>query len=68
MGALPTLYAATSPDVRGGEYFGPSGFGEMRGYPKKVESNARSHDEAVARQLWAVSENLAQVAYQFERS
>jgi len=37
MGMLPTLYAATAPDVRGGEYFGPGGFGQMRGYPKKVD-------------------------------
>ncbi len=66
MGALPTLYAATAPDVRGGEYFGPGGFFELRGYPKKVGSNARSHDVEVARRLWAVSENLTQVTYQLE--
>lgn len=66
MGALPTLYAATAPDVRGGEYFGPGGVFEIRGYPKKVRSNARSHDEAVARRLWAVSEDLTQVTYQLE--
>ena len=33
MGALPTLYAATAPDVNGGDYFGPDGFMEARGYP-----------------------------------
>jgi hypothetical protein len=32
-GALPTLYAATAPDVRGGEYFGPSGFAGCLGPP-----------------------------------
>lgn len=63
MGALPTLYAATAPDVQCGEYFGPGSFWEMRGYPKKVQSNERSHDEAAAQQLWAVSEQLTQVAY-----
>ena len=31
MGALPTLYAATSPDVTGGSYYGPDGFMEIRG-------------------------------------
>lgn len=66
MGALPTLYAATAPDVRGGDYFGPGGLWEMRGYPKRVKSNARSHDEAVAQRLWAVSEELTQVKYQRE--
>jgi NAD(P)-dependent dehydrogenase (short-subunit alcohol dehydrogenase family) len=64
MGALPTLYAATAPDVRGGEYFGPGSLGGMRGYPKKVESNDRSHDEGVARRLWEVSEELTHVMYQ----
>ncbi|NNK07691.1 MAG: SDR family NAD(P)-dependent oxidoreductase, partial [Myxococcales bacterium] len=48
MGALPTLYAATAPDVNGAEYFGPSGFLEMNGPPKKVKSNRRSHDQNVA--------------------
>ncbi|MBZ0294851.1 MAG: SDR family NAD(P)-dependent oxidoreductase [Anaerolineae bacterium] len=66
MGALPTLYAATAQDVHGGEYFGPGGFMEMRGYPKKVNSNARSHDEAVARRLWQVSEDLTQVTFMLE--
>jgi NAD(P)-dependent dehydrogenase (short-subunit alcohol dehydrogenase family) len=62
-GALPTLYAATDPAVKGGEYFGPGGLFEMRGYPKKVRSNKRSHDEAVARRLWSVSEELTGVRY-----
>ena len=44
MGALPTLYAAVGSDVKSGDYFGPSGFMEMRGYPKKVESNELSKD------------------------
>lgn len=64
MGVLPTLYAATAPDVRGGDYFGPSLL-ELRGFPKKVESSPRSHDEASARRLWTVSEELTQVRYEF---
>lgn len=63
MGALPTLMAATEPGVNGGEYFGPSGFMEMRGYPQKVESNDRSRDEKVATKLWEVSERLTGVSY-----
>jgi hypothetical protein len=63
MGALPTLYAATAPDVRGGDYVGPDGFGEMWGHPKKVESTRRSHDTAVAAKLWEVSEQLTSVRY-----
>ncbi|GIO69845.1 oxidoreductase [Paenibacillus sp. JTLBN-2024] len=64
MGVLPTLYAATAPNVQGGDYFGPTRL-ELRGYPKKVDSNTRSHDEAAARRLWTVSEELTQVKYAF---
>jgi NAD(P)-dependent dehydrogenase (short-subunit alcohol dehydrogenase family) len=64
MGALPTLYAATEPEVDGGEYFGPGGLVEMRGYPKPVQSNDRSHDETVAARLWEVSEELTGVRYE----
>ncbi len=65
LGVLPALYAATAPDAQGGAYFGPGGLGQMRGYPKKLDSSVRSHDEAVARRLWTVSEELTQVKYPF---
>ncbi|MFW2387611.1 MAG: SDR family NAD(P)-dependent oxidoreductase [Polyangiales bacterium] len=64
MGALPTLYAATEPSVEGGQYFGPSGFMEMNGPPKRVKSNKRSHDKNVAERLWNVSEDLTGVHFQ----
>jgi NAD(P)-dependent dehydrogenase (short-subunit alcohol dehydrogenase family) len=63
MGALPTLRAATDPGVLGGQYYGPDGFGEQRGYPKVVGSSDKSHDVEVARRLWAVSEELTGVVY-----
>lgn len=63
MGALPTLYAATASDVKGGEYFGPSGFQEMKGYPKKTESNELSHDLSIAEKLWTVSQELTGIKY-----
>ena len=62
-GALPTLYAATAPDVEGGQYIGPDGFGELRGHPKRVEVIAEGRDRAVGRRLWAVSEELTGVIY-----
>jgi NAD(P)-dependent dehydrogenase (short-subunit alcohol dehydrogenase family) len=64
MGALPQLYAATAPDVKGGEFYAPGGFLERAGYPKKARSGRRSYDEAVARRLWAVSEELTGVRYE----
>jgi NAD(P)-dependent dehydrogenase (short-subunit alcohol dehydrogenase family) len=63
MGALPTLRAATDPDVQGGQYYGPDGFGEQRGHPKVVGSSAKSHDEGLARRLWTVSEELTGVSF-----
>jgi NAD(P)-dependent dehydrogenase (short-subunit alcohol dehydrogenase family) len=64
-GALPMLYAATAGDVEGGDYYGPGGFMEMRGAPEKQESNDASYDEGAAERLWAVSEELTGVTYDF---
>lgn len=63
MGALPTLYAATEPSVRGGDFIGPDGIAEQRGHPKVVHGSAASADPAVAARLWTVSEQLTGVAY-----
>ncbi|HZU50030.1 MAG TPA: SDR family NAD(P)-dependent oxidoreductase [Mycobacterium sp.] len=63
MGALPTLRAATDPGVLGGQYYGPDGFGEQRGYPKVVASSDQSHDVELQKRLWAVSEELTGVVY-----
>jgi NAD(P)-dependent dehydrogenase (short-subunit alcohol dehydrogenase family) len=57
-GALPSLYAATVPDLESGSYVGPDGFMEGRGHPKLVGSTERARDEATARRLWEVSEEL----------
>ncbi|HEY2385409.1 MAG TPA: oxidoreductase [Candidatus Binatia bacterium] len=63
MGALPTLYAAAAPEVRGGQYFGPDGFAELSGHPTVVGCNAAARDPEVARRLWEVSEQLTGVTY-----
>jgi NAD(P)-dependent dehydrogenase (short-subunit alcohol dehydrogenase family) len=63
MGSLPTLRAAVDPYASGGDYYGPGGLFEMHGYPKRVGSNARSHDAAVQRRLWQESERLTGVTY-----
>ncbi len=63
MGALPTLYAATAPGVRGGDYIGPDGLGELRGYPITVRSTARARDREAAAKLWGISEKLTGVQY-----
>lgn len=63
-GALPTLYAATSPDVKGGGYYGPQGFQEMRGGdvgPAQIAPQAL--DEGAAARLWTVCQSLTGVQF-----
>lgn len=63
MGALPTLLAATDPDVQPNEYFGPGGLMEMRGYPTRVDTNQAAKDPALAQRLWDTSEVLTGIQY-----
>jgi NAD(P)-dependent dehydrogenase (short-subunit alcohol dehydrogenase family) len=63
MGALPTLRAATDPDGRGNDYYGPKGFMEMRGYPVKVDRTDAAKNGNDARRLWQVSEGLTGVSF-----
>jgi len=62
-GALPTVRAATDAEVRGGEYYGPSGFMEQRGAPERVKASASANDAEVARRLWEVSVELTGVPF-----
>jgi len=63
MGALGTLRAATDPAVRGGDYYGPVRWRGERGYPQRISSSERSHDEGDQRRLWQESERLTGVRY-----
>ena len=66
MGALPTLYAASSPEIHGGEYVGPDGFLAQRGYPHLARTSKAAQDQATARRLWDVSEELTGVKFKFD--
>lgn len=57
-GALPVLRAATDPGAGGGDYYGPRGPGEGRGYPRKVRYTRTARDEQLASRLWRASEAL----------
>jgi NAD(P)-dependent dehydrogenase (short-subunit alcohol dehydrogenase family) len=63
MGALPQLYAATMPDVEGNDYYGPDGLMEQRGHPTKVGRTRKAQDPEAAKRLWAMSEDLTGVTY-----
>ena len=64
MGALPTLYAATAPDVDGGAYYGPRDFLRRRGPPEQQRSSDTSYDRDLARRLWEVSERETGVRFE----
>ena len=64
-GALPTLFAATEPDVQRGGYYGPQGMFGMRGTPGPARSTRASRDEHISRELWDLSESLTSVKYSF---
>jgi NAD(P)-dependent dehydrogenase (short-subunit alcohol dehydrogenase family) len=62
-GALPQLMAATMPGVRGGQYFGPQGWQELKGPPGPGKIELQARDTDVAAKLWAASETLTGVAF-----
>ncbi|MDD2869721.1 SDR family oxidoreductase [Neomegalonema sp.] len=62
-GALPTLYAATSPGAKPGAYYGPDRLRETRGFPAEATIPPQAQDAKAAARLWEVSEKLAGVAF-----
>jgi NAD(P)-dependent dehydrogenase (short-subunit alcohol dehydrogenase family) len=62
-GARSQLYAATVPEVAGGQLIGPGGPGELRGDPKPVKLSAAATDPENGRRLWEVSEKATGVHF-----
>lgn len=62
-GALPTLYAATSPEAKPGAYYGPNRMSETRGYPALAKAPPQALDTLAAEKLWAESERLTGGAF-----
>lgn len=65
-GALPMLYAATEDDVGGGDFIGPGGLMNMRGYPEKQRSSQDSYNMEEAEKLWKISEELTGVNFEID--
>lgn len=63
VGAEPLVHAAVAPDVRSGEYWGPSGWMQLRGPATVVRAEPRAHDRTEAARLWTASERAAGVAF-----
>jgi NAD(P)-dependent dehydrogenase (short-subunit alcohol dehydrogenase family) len=62
-GALPSLYAATSNKAESGKFYGPSGFGAVRGYPKEEMVNPKFKDPEIMKRLWEESEKLTGIKF-----
>ncbi|MFJ7131050.1 oxidoreductase [Streptomyces sp. NPDC098101] len=62
-GALPQLYAAADPEVKGGEFIGPDGPAELRGAPTRVRISDAAADPETGRRLWELSERLTGVRF-----
>jgi NAD(P)-dependent dehydrogenase (short-subunit alcohol dehydrogenase family) len=62
-GVLSTLRAATDVNAKSGDYYGPGGFMQVRGFPELVQSSKMSHNLTNAKQLWDLSEKLTGVKY-----
>ncbi|MDA3911576.1 MAG: oxidoreductase [Bacteroidales bacterium] len=63
-GALPILYAATSPDVNPGNFYGPHGRKEHKGYPKEAFVPEAAKIESDREKLWDLTENLSNTKFQ----
>jgi len=62
-GALPTLFAATSPDAKAGAYYGPHKLNETRGFPALSKVPPQATDTDVTARLWDISEKLTQINF-----
>ncbi|MEV6305493.1 oxidoreductase [Actinoplanes sp. NPDC051861] len=62
-GALPQLRAATDPDVRGGQFFGPAGLWETRGRVAEARLSRDAADPAIGTRLWAAAQEMTGVHY-----
>ncbi len=63
VGAWPTLFAATSPEARGGDYIGPGGITETSGPPVRSKASRAARNPDLARRLWAISVKATGVDY-----
>ncbi|GAC68354.1 oxidoreductase [Gordonia soli] len=62
-GALPTLYAATSPDASSGGFYGPTEFFGMHGAPGPSRYHKRADDTVKRERLWTLSESLTSTTF-----
>jgi NAD(P)-dependent dehydrogenase (short-subunit alcohol dehydrogenase family) len=66
-GSRPVLYAATSPEAKGGSLYGPDGWGQTKGFPREIDLTGKSDAEKLAKEdrlrLWESSEEMTRIEY-----
>lgn len=62
-GALPALFSATSPKAVSGQYYGPGGAREIKGFPASAKIPEQAKDENTAKRLWEVSKKLTNIDF-----
>lgn len=61
-GAWPVIYAAAAPEAQSGAFYGPDGFGQFAGHPKRVQASKAALDAEAQRRLWEVCERQTGVS------
>lgn len=66
-GSRPALYAATSPEAKGGSFYGPNGKRQTKGVTKEIdltkEPNAEWFTKENQTRLWKMSEEMTRTRY-----
>lgn len=62
-GAMPTMMGATDMTLKGGEFIGPEGRGQLFGFPTLVKSGRHSYDKETWLRLWELSEELTGIGF-----
>lgn len=65
-GALPTIFAATSPEAVSGQYYGPDGLNGIWGYPTSATVSPWAKDMNTAKRLWETSKQLTNVRFRHD--
>ena len=61
--ARPSIYASMAQEVKSGDYYGPTGFREMKGETGYAEATKPAQNKEQAARLWKVSEELTQTSF-----
>ena len=56
--AKSSLLSILGKEVKGGQYYGPTGFNEMKGKAGLTTAFPQAYDENTAQKLWEISEKL----------